>query len=558
MSANAYLHAASSVPLRGDTVANLLDTMALQHQHGCALISRHQLRHMTYRQLADDVEAIARGLIAMDVEPGDRVGLLTGSCVECVVAQFAVMKAGAVVAHLNPFFGAAELEYVINQCDITTLIAAQSLVDRDVTAMLASIFPELTRTRREAPARAPRLRQVIFLPPDPPKGGVGWSDMKSIGESTHGDVLRQRERAIQFDGTAMILYTSGTTGFPKGAAISHQTIVNTGYFAGSALRFSPADRVCLPVPQYHIFGSVLGTVAAITHGATVVLPNDVFEPISCLRAIRDERCTVLYGVPTMFSAQLSVLNGSGGDYSVESLRTGFMAGAVCSPDLMRQVIVRMHIPELAVSYGMTEASAISQSVSQDAIEDRLFTVGSLLPHMECKIVNPDTGLVVPRGAPGELCVRGYSVMAGYWNDKDSTRGIIDERRWLHTGDFAVMRDDGRIQIVGRIKEVIIRGGEKIQPAEIEQVLRSMSSVKEAYVVGVPHAAYGQEVCACICLRDTTAPVTPDDVRRYCRNRLAIHKVPTHVRFMTAFPTTPTGKIQKSRLCEILTEELRTT
>jgi fatty-acyl-CoA synthase len=388
---------------------------------------------------------------------------------------------------------------------------------------------------------------------DPIPGWLSWDRLAAQGDRVPTSLLREREAVLQFDDPVNIQYTSGTTGAPKGATLSHHNVLNNGFFIGERLRYTPDDRICVPVPFYHCFGCVLGNLAALTHGSTVVLPDESFDARACLRAVQDERCTSLYGVPTMFIAELE--HPEFANYRLDSLRTGIMAGSPCPVDVMRRVVGRMHMPEVTICYGMTETSPVSfQSVVDDPIETRVSTVGSVHPHLECKLVEPQTGAIVPRGEQGELCTRGYAVMLGYWNDPAATSAAVDSARWMHTGDLAVMRDDGCVNIVGRLKDMVIRGGENIYPREIEEFLHTHPDISEVQVIGVPDAKYGEEVCAWIRLRpgrDESA----DAVREYCRGRIATYKIPRYIRFTSEFPMTVTGKVQKFRMREISIAEL---
>jgi fatty-acyl-CoA synthase len=397
------------------------------------------------------------------------------------------------------------------------------------------------------------LRHLIYLGTDPKPGGTAWSEFIGQGDEVEQSALVARERVLQFDDPINIQYTSGTTGSPKGATLSHHNILNNGYFVGEMLRYTEADRICVPVPFYHCFGCVMANLAAVTHGAAVVMPAESFEPEATLRAIDTHQCTSIYGVPTMFIAQLD--HPSFGQFRLDSLRTGIMAGAPCPVEVMKQVMDRMHVPEITICYGMTETSPVSfQSAVDDPIDARVSTVGRIHPHLECKIIDPGTGDIVRRGTPGELCTRGYAVMLGYWDSNAATAASVDAARWMHTGDLAVMRDDGYVNIVGRLKDMIIRGGENIYPREIEEFLHTHPKISDVQVIGVPDLKYGEEVCAWIRLRDGQQ-ATEDDVREYCRGQIASYKIPRYVRFTTEFPTTVTGKMQKFRMREISIEEL---
>jgi fatty-acyl-CoA synthase len=405
----------------------------------------------------------------------------------------------------------------------------------------------------ELTPKLPSLKTVVYIRPDRQGNALAWEDLITRADSVPASDLRRREASLQFDDPVSIQYTSGTTGTPKGATLSHHNILNNGFFTGERLQYTPADRICLPVPFYHCFGCVLGSLAALTHGCAIVLPSEAFDAEACLRAIQDESCTSLYGVPTMFIAQLD--HPAFSDYRLETLRTGIMAGAPCPVETMRQVIDRMHMRDVMICYGMTETAPVSfQSCSGDPIEKRVSTVGAVHPHVECKIVDPSTGSVVPRGQAGELCTRGYLVMLGYWNNPEATAAAIDSARWMHSGDLAVMREDGYVNIVGRLKDMIIRGGENIYPREIEEFLHTHPKISDVQVIGVPDRKYGEEVCAWIRLREGEE-ATPDEIRDFCRGQISTYKIPRYVRFVTEFPMTVTGKIQKFRMREQMVQEL---
>jgi fatty-acyl-CoA synthase len=403
------------------------------------------------------------------------------------------------------------------------------------------------------PSRLPSLHHLVYLGPDASPGAMAWSDFINAGDAVGDAALATRERELQFDDPINIQYTSGTTGSPKGATLSHHNILNNGFFVGELLEYTETDRICVPVPFYHCFGCVMANLAAVTHGAAVVLPAESFDPDTTLQAIERHRCTSIYGVPTMFIAQLE--HPSFMERRLDSLRTGIMAGAPCPIEVMKQVMDRMHVPEITICYGMTETSPVSfQSAVDDGIELRVSTVGRIHPHLECKIVDPATGNVIPRGSPGELCTRGYSVMLGYWDNRDATATAIDAGRWMHTGDLAVMSDQGYVNISGRIKDMIIRGGENIYPREIEEFLYSHPKVSDVQVIGVPDLKYGEEICAWVRLRPGET-ATDEELRTHCRGQIAHYKIPRYIRFTTEFPTTVTGKIQKFRMREISIAEL---
>jgi len=537
-----YVHGPSHIPLLGETIGECLDRITVACGERDALISCHQRVRYTYSELHREAERIACGLLALGVEPGDRVGIWSPNCAEWLIAQYALAKVGAITVNINPAYRLRELEYALQQSGVSILIAARRFRDGDYVAMLNELAPKL-----------PSLRTVVYLGPDREQGGITWHELAVQGESVRESRLRERESALQFDDSINIQYTSGTTGAPKGATLSHHNILNNGFFVGERLRYTTNDRICLPVPFYHCFGCVLGSLAALTHGSAIVLPAESFDAEACLRAVEEERCTSLYGVPTMFIAQLE--HPAFSRYGIDSLRTGIMAGAPCPIDVMRQVTERMHMPEVTICYGMTETSPVSfQSSADDPLEARVATVGTVHPHIECKIVDPRTGAALPRGEPGELCTRGYSVMLGYWNDPEATALAIDSARWMHTGDLAAMREDGYVNIVGRLKDMIIRGGENIYPREIEEFLHAHPKISDVQVIGVPDSKYGEEVCAWIRLREGET-ATQEEIRDYCRGQIATYKIPRYIRFTTEFPMTVTGKIQKFRLREKMIQEL---
>jgi fatty-acyl-CoA synthase len=553
--AGSYVHGSSDVPLLGDTLGACLDRIADAFGGHDALVSCHQGLRYTYRQLHTEVERVAIGLLALGVELGDRVGIWSPNNAEWLITQYASAKVGAILVNVNPAYGVRDLEYALRQSGVSLLIAARRYRAADYVAMLTELAPELATVKAGRPqaGRLPALRTIVYLGADRAPGGLTWNDLVHAGDGVDEPRLREREAALQFDHPINIQYTSGTTGVPKGATLSHHNLLNNGFFIGERLRYTAHDRICLPVPFYHCFGCVLGNLAALTHGSAIVLPAERFEPEACLRTVQEERCTALYGVPTMFIAELEHPLFAG--YRLETLRTGIMAGAPCPVEVMRQVIDRMHMREVNICYGMTETSPVSfQSSADDPIDHRVATVGTIHPHVECKIVNPDTGGLVPRGAAGELCTRGYSVMLGYWNEPEATSAAIDEARWMHTGDLAVMREDGYVNIVGRIKDMIIRGGENIYPREIEEFLHTHPQVSDVQVIGVPDVRYGEEVCAWIRLREGQR-VTVEEIREYCRGQIASYKIPRYIRFTDEFPQTVTGKIQKFRMREVSVAEL---
>ena len=541
MTHQSYVHGASNTPLLGDTIGAYFDRITAQHGTNEAIASLHQGVRYTYDQLHAEVEHAARGLLALGVAKGDRVGIWSSNNVEWVVTQYATAKMGAILVNINPAYRTHELKYVLDQSGVSLLIAAPSFRNTDYTEIIQEIRPEL-----------PDLREVVILG-EAPAEMLSWADLLKGAEAVPVDDLRKREATLEFDDPINIQYTSGTTGFAKGATLSHHNILNNGFLVGDRLRITPRDRLCLPVPFYHCFGMVLGNLAFMTHGATVISPSETFDALACLQAVQTESCTALYGVPTMFIAVLE--HTDFGSYRLDTLRTGIMAGASCPVEVMRKVIGQMHMREVTIAYGMTETSPVSfQSEVDDDIDVRVSTVGSIHPHVECKIVDPETGQVCPRDTPGELCTRGYLVMLEYWNNPEATEEAIDRAGWMHTGDLAVMREDGYVNIVGRIKDMIIRGGENIYPREIEEFLYGHPKIAEVQVIGVPDMKYGEAVCAWVQLKEG-ATATVEEIQEHCRGKIATYKIPYYIRFTDQFPMTVTGKIQKFKMRETSISEL---
>ncbi|HXR90646.1 MAG TPA: AMP-binding protein [Steroidobacteraceae bacterium] len=552
---SSYVHGTATVPLLGQTIGAALDRIAAQVGDRDALISCHQNARFTYAELLDEVNRAARGLLALGVQRGDRVGIWSPNVAEWLITQYAAAKVGAILVNVNPAYRHRELEFALRQSGVSVLVMARSFRKTDYIAILLALAPELTGAGGGplAITELPRLRHVIYLGDGATPGGLAWQEFVRLGERVSLSALQAIQDALQFDDPTNIQYTSGTTGSPKGATLSHHNVLNNGFFVGEVLRYTAEDRICAPVPFYHCFGCVMANLAALTHGAAVIIPAESFDPEATLRAIEAHRCTSIYGVPTMFIAMLG--HPSFDSIRLDSLRTGIMAGSPCPIEVMRQVIDRMHVREVTICYGMTETSPVSfQSAVDDPIEVRVSTVGRIHPHLECKIVSTESGEIVARGTQGELCTRGYSVMLGYWDNPEATAEAIDSARWMHSGDLAVMRDDGCVNISGRMKDMIIRGGENIYPREIEELLYSHPKVSEAQVIGLPDLKYGEEVCAWVRLREGQC-ATEDEIRAFCRSQIATYKIPRYVRFVTEFPTTVTGKIQKYRMREISIAEL---
>jgi len=531
-----YSHGTSRTPLLGETVGALLDRVAARFGDRDALVDCASGRRWDYRQLQLDVDALAVGLLELGIDKGDRVGLWAPNCPEWTLVQFATAKIGAVLVNINPSYRTHELAYVLNQSGCRLLIAAREVRGSVYTDMVDSVRDELVA-----------LETAIYL------GSPEWDALSASDGADPQDRLHARAAKLSPDDAINIQYTSGTTGFPKGATLSHHNIVNNGFFVGELCGYTEADRVCIPVPFYHCFGMVMGNLGAVAHGAAMIIPAPTFDAAATLKAVQDERCTSLYGVPTMFIAELALPDFA--TYDLSSLRTGIMAGSPCPVEVMKRVINDMGCREVTICYGMTETSPVStQTRVDDALDRRVSTVGAVHPHVEVKVVDPETGLTVPRVTPGELCTRGYSVMLGYWNEPEKTAEAIDAARWMHTGDLATMDDAGYLNIVGRIKDLVIRGGENIYPREIEEFLYTHPAVADVQVVGVPDERYGEELCAWIRLRDGQT-ATDDDIRDFCRSQLARFKVPRYVLFVDEFPMTVTGKVRKVEMREISIETL---
>jgi fatty-acyl-CoA synthase len=533
MSEIAYASGTSTVPLLGQTIGQNLAATAERHGDREALVVPFQDVRLTYAELVHEVGRVARLLLAMGLQKGDRLGIWSPNCAEWVLVQYATAQVGVVLVNLNPAYRTSEVAYALRQSGCRAVITQVRYKTSEYRDMLAEVRPEL-----------PALEEVLYMGPP----GQGWDHLVARGESVGDDELRAREAELTFDDPINIQYTSGTTGFPKGATLTHHNILNNGYFIGEGCAYTADDRVCIPVPFYHCFGMVLGNLACTTHGATIVVPAPTFDPMATLHTVEAERCTSLYGVPTMFIAELDRPDFD--DYDLTSLRTGIMAGSPCPVEVMKQCIERMHMEQVTICYGMTETSPVStQTAVDDPVDKRVGTVGRVHPHVEVKIVDPVTGRPVGRGESGELCTRGYSVMLGYWDEPERTAESIDAGRWMHTGDLATMDDEGYLNIVGRIKDMVIRGGENIYPREVEEFLYAHPDIVDVQVIGVPDQRYGEELMAWVRLREG-ATLTVDDVAAFCQGRMARHKIPRYVHVADEFPMTVTGKVQKYKMREM--------
>jgi fatty-acyl-CoA synthase len=530
-----YASGPSSRALLGETIGENLRRTVGRHGEREALVVPHQDYRATYRQLWDQTSLAAGGLIARGVGAGDRVGIWSPNRFEWVVIQYATARIGAILVNINPAYRTSELEYALTQSGVSFLILARAFRQTDYVRMLG-----------EVKGACPELREALVLED-------GWGSLLRDGARIPDDELSAVETSLQFDDPINIQYTSGTTGFPKGATLSHHNILNNGFFVGETVRYTSDDRVCIPVPFYHCFGMVLGNLACTTHGACIVVPGEAFDADAVLRITEQERCTSLYGVPTMFIAELE--HPRFDQHDLSRLRTGIMAGSPCPIEVMKKVQSRMNMREVTICYGMTETSPVStQSALDDPLEKRVGTVGRVHPHVEVKIVDPETNRVVQCGDSGELCTRGYSVMLGYWNNDAATAGAIDAAHWMHTGDLATMDDAGYVNIVGRIKDMIIRGGENIYPREIEEFLYAHPDISDVQVIGVPSERYGEEVMAWVRPKDGATP-TVESLEAFCRGRIATNKIPRYWKFVESFPMTVTGKVQKYRMREVSVEEL---
>ncbi len=554
MSLPSYTCGPQTKPLLAMTIGAAFDRAVERFAEREALVVRHQNLRYTWAQLADEVDRCARGLLALGLQPGERVGIWSPNNAQWCITQFATAKIGVVLVNINPAYRLNELEYALKQSGCRWLICADTFKTSDYHAMLHELLPELEGSAVGAlrSHMLPELRGVISLCDKPVDGMLLWKGLMGMAEQVGPEQLRQCSEQLQFDDPINIQYTSGTTGFPKGATLSHYNILNNGYMVGESLKLTEHDRLVIPVPLYHCFGMVMGNLGCVTHGTTMIYPSAAFEPLAALQAAAEEKATGMYGVPTMFIAMLDHPERQSLDLS--NLRTGIMAGSTCPIEVMKRVIDDMHLAEMQIAYGMTETSPVStQTGPDDDLERRVTSVGRTQPHLESKVVD-EHNRIVPRGQIGELCTRGYSVMLGYWNNPEATASAIDGARWMHTGDLAIMDDEGYIKIVGRNKDMIIRGGENVYPREIEEFLFTHPAVADVQVIGVPDKTYGEEIVAWVKLHPSHQ-ATADDLRSFCKGRIAHFKTPKHIKFVDEFPMTISGKVQKFKMREVSVAEL---
>ncbi len=550
-----YTSGTSQIPLLGITIGDMFDQIVEKYPDNEALIVYHQNIRWTYTQLKQQVDACAKALMALGIEKGERVGIWSPNKYEWAVTQFATAKMGAILVNINPSYRLHELAYALNQSECSLIIIADHFKTSNYTQLVYDLAPELKEATigELESSKLSHLRTVVRLNDEHSPGMLSWKDMMAMSSQTTTEALQDRQDSLFFDEPINIQYTSGTTGYPKGATLSHHNILNNGFFVARTMNFTDKDRLIIPVPLYHCFGMVMGNLGCLTHGAAMIYPSEGFEPLAVLQAAEKEKATAIYGVPTMFIAELEHPDFE--KFDLKSLRTGIMAGSPCPIEVMKKVQSLMNMSEVQVAYGMTETSPVSTQTRIGApLEKQVSTVGQIHPHLEVKIIDPDTGLVLPIGEPGELCTRGYSVMLGYWNNEEQTRQSIDAARWMHTGDMATMDEEGYINIVGRIKDMIIRGGENIYPREIEEFLYTHPKISDVQVIGVPDPKYGEEVMAWIKLKEGEE-ATEEQIKSFCTDKIAYFKIPRYYRFTDSFPMTVTGKVRKVEMREVSMKEL---
>ncbi len=556
MSMISYASGISSEPLVGETVGEMLDRICATYPENEAIVSVHQNIRWTYGEFLEKVEKIACSLMALDVNKGDRVGIWAMNYAEWVLLQFATAKCGAIMVNINPAYRTFELEYAMKQSELHTIFLQGRFKTSDYVGMFYEACPEAVDARpgkKISTEKYPFLRNVVFIGDVSYNGMYTWNEFMARGENISRDELRERGKTLTFDDPINIQYTSGTTGYPKGVVLTHHNVVNNGYTIGEGMKFTEKDRLCIPVPFYHCFGMVLSNLACVTHGTTMVLPSPTFDPEAVLKTVDEEKCTALHGVPTMFIAELKHPNFN--KYRYDSLRTGIMAGSPCPVEVMRAVNTRMHMTDIVIVYGQTETSpGVTMTTTSDPVEKRVSTVGRVFPHVELKIVDPVTQKIVPRGEPGEICARGYVVMKCYYNNPSATRQTIDADKWNHTGDLGIMDDEGYFRIVGRLKEMVIRGGENIYPREIEEFLHTNSKIEDVYIIGLPDEKYGEELMAWVKVKDNHK-LTGEEIKEFCEGKIARYKIPKYYKFVDDFPMTISGKIRKLEMREISIKEL---
>ncbi len=550
-----YTSGTSNKPLLGMTIGDQFDLTANTYPDNPALISRQQNIRLTYHELQAQINQCAKGLLQLGFQKGQRIGIWSPNRVEWTITQFATSKIGVILVNINPSYRLHELEYVLKQSGCSAIIISPAFKTSNYTEMVQTLAPELAQSEpgKLKAEKLPELTTVIRMTAEKIPGMFTWDELLTKGDEVSDEQLTTRQREQEFDDPINIQYTSGTTGFPKGATLSHHNILNNGYFVADLQNITHEDKVCIPVPLYHCFGMVMGNLGCITHGATMVYPSEGFEPLATMQAVQEEKCTSLYGVPTMFIAELNHPDFSKFDFS--SLRTGVMAGSPCPVEVMKKVQTLMHMTDVEICYGMTETSPVStQTRIGSPLEKQVSTVGQIHPHLEIKIVDPATNAIVPIGSTGELCTRGYSVMLSYWNNAEATTAAIDVARWMHTGDLATMDEEGYVNIVGRIKDLIIRGGENVYPREVEEFLYTHPKISDVQVIGVPDEKYGEAIMAWVMLK-SGEQATEEELRDFCKGNIAHYKVPRYFKFVTSFPMTVTGKVQKYQMREQSTEEL---
>jgi fatty-acyl-CoA synthase len=550
-----YAFEGSTEQFLAKTIGDMLDDNARDFADNECLVSVHQNIRMTYKEFNKEVNTIAKGLMALGIKKGDKVAIWSTNNAEWVLTQFATAKIGAILVSINPAYRTSELEYALKQSEVGTLIMIESFKTSDYIHMFYEIAPF---ARGATPGKIhsnklPNLRNIICISDERYTGMFKWKDLYELSQKVDDSELKERQSSLDFDDPINIQYTSGTTGFPKAATLTHFNILNNGYFVGKMMNFTDKDRLCIPVPFYHCFGMVMSNLTCTSLGATMIIPSEYFDPLTTLTVIEKEKCTAVHGVPTMFIAELD--HPEFKKFDLSSLRTGIMAGSPCPVEIMKRVNNEMNMKEVEIAYGQTESSpVITQTPADDTMEHRTETVGKPLPFVEVKIIDPETGRTLPVGEQGELCARGYNIMKYYYNNPEATKNAIDESRWLHTGDLAIMTEDGYFKITGRIKDMIIRGGQNVYPREIEEFLYTHPQIADVQVVGVPDKKYGEEVCAWIKLKEGES-ITEEDIKEYCKGKIAHYKIPRYIKFTDSFPMTVTGKIRKVEMREISTEEL---